>query len=696
MNLNHYVFILLGLFSPFLLMAQGVNEDEKNRIIEQRVDFLLDANEGGENDYTSLFEQLEYFFENPINLNRASREDLIDIGVFSDIQINNLLIHIEKHGNLIRFEELQSIDGFDLEFIQLIAPFVKVSGSLDQPSISIKNILSEGSSSLFMRYTRILEEQEGFSSISPSELEDNPNARYLGSPDKLFTRYRFSYANNVSFGFTGEKDAGEEFFQGSQKNGFDFYSAHLFVQGFGTIKQLAIGDFQAQFGQGLTFWSGLAFGRSPNIFTLKRNAPGLRPYTSVQEDLFLRGAGVTLNFKKIDLTIFHSDHKVDANIVGIDSLSNEVIISSLSEDGFHRTPGELEDKNVIRNINTGAHLQFKHRNLFLGATAVNNKIDGSFRPQSRVYNQFSALDNDNSNFGIDYNYLFKNVNFFGEFSKSEDGGTAFTNGVLVVLDPKLSLAVQHRRFEKDFKPIQSNAIGESSTNSNEDGTFMGINATPHKHFNISAFADRFSFGWLRFQTDAPTQGNRYLLEVNYKPSKKLETYFRYRQRTRGRNTDEETVGLNELVTETLRNYRFHFSYKVTKSIHIKSRVEFSKYKLGNNSDEHGFLIYQDLNYKQLSFPVSFSIRYAIFETDSYNSRIYAYENDVLYAFSIPAFSGRGSRFYAVAKYHIRRGVDLWLRYSQTYYADRFVIGSGKDQINGNLKSEIKAQLRLKF
>ena len=59
--------------------------------------------------------------------------------------------------------------------------------------------------------------------------------------------------------FTGEKDAGEEFFQGSQKNGFDFYSAHLFVQGFGTIKQLAIGDFQAQFGQGLTFWSGLAF-----------------------------------------------------------------------------------------------------------------------------------------------------------------------------------------------------------------------------------------------------------------------------------------------------------------------------------------------------------------------------------------------------------------------------------------------------
>ena len=150
------------------------------------------------------------------------------------------------------------------------------------------------------------------------------------------------------------------------------------------------------------------------------------------------------------------------------------------------------------------------------------------------------------------------------------------------------------------------------------------------------------------------------------------------------------------MTENLSNYRFHFAYKVTKSIQIKSRIEFSNYELGNNNDERGLLIYQDINYKQLSFPISFSIRYAIFESDSYNSRIYAYENDVLYAFSIPAFSGRGSRFYIVTKYHIARGVDFWLRYSQTYYADRNSVGSGKDEINGNTKSEIKAQLRFKF
>lgn len=686
-------FLILG---PICVLGQGINEEEKNKIIEQRVDFLLDANEGGTNDYTSLFEQLEYYYDKPLNLNSASRIDLIDLGLFTDLQIVNLQQHIKKNGKLISFEELQSIDGFDIDFLRIIRPFVKAGNNVDQPNISLSNILKEGSSSLFIRYSRILEEQEGFSPITPEELEGNENARYLGSPDKLFTRYRFNYANNVSFGFTAEKDAGEEFFQGSQPNGFDFYSAHLFIQNFGTIKQIAIGDFQAQFGQGLTFWSGLAFGRTPNIFTLKRNAPGLRPYTSVQEDLFLRGGGVTLNYKKFDLTIFHSSTEVDANISSIDTISNEAIVTSFSENGFHRTKGELEDKNAILRNYTGAHLAYASTNLFLGLTAINNVIDADFQPQTRVYNQFSLLDNNNSNIGFDYNYVYKNINFFGEITKSIDGGIAYTNGALVVLDPKLSLAIQNRNFEKDFKPIQSNAIGENSTNTNENGTFIGLNAKPSKSITLSAFVDRFSFSWLRFQTDAPTNGKRYLAEINYKPSKKLEAYFRYRLRSRGRNNSEETIGLNELVIENLNNYRFHLAYKITKAITLKSRVELSNYQLGENSDENGFLIYQDFNYKQLSFPLSFSIRYAIFDTDSYNSRIYAYENDVLYAFSVPALNGRGTRFYITSKYHIARGVDFWLRYSQTYFTDRETIGSGKDEINGRTRSEVKAQLRLKF
>ncbi len=695
MTMKRLVLLHLFLLFQLSLFAQTTVEDEKNMIIEQRVDFLLESNEGGDNDYTSLFEQLEYYFDHPINLNTAKRTELLNLDLFNEIQINNLLIHIEKNKKLMGLEELQSIDGFSVEFIHLITPFVKVSSDIDQPNLNPKVMLNEGSSTYFLRYTRILEEQVGYSSISDSELEENRNARYLGSQDKIYTRYRFNYASNLSFGFTAEKDAGEEFFRGSQQNGFDFYSAHVYMQELGKIKRLAIGDFQAQFGQGLTFWSGLAFGRTPNVFTLKRNAPKLRPYTSVQEDLFLRGAGISIELDDFEFTTFYSSTKVDGNVIGFDTLSNENIVSSLSEDGFHRTPGELEDKNNIRNSFLGGNLEYRKRNLSIGLTAVYNEIDAAFTPQTRIYNQFDRLDNQNSNVGIDYSYLFKNVNLFGEVSKSTDGGMAFTNGAMIVLNQNLSIAIQQRYFERDFKAIQSNAIGESSNNTNERATFIGINTSPFKHITLSAFVDRFEFDWLKFNTDGPSSGYRYLFQLNYKPNKQLETYFRFRQRTRGRNNSIEGTGLDDIVNEDLKNYRFHITYNVSKSIKLKSRIEFSNYQLGDNV-ENGFIMYQDINYKQLSMPISFSLRYAIFDTDGYNSRIYTYENDVLYAFSVPAFSGRGSRFYITTKYHVNRNVDLWLRYANTYFSDRNEIGSGKELINGHSRNEIKAQLRVKF
>lgn len=671
-------------------------EKEKNLIVESRIEFLLDNNESGEADYTTLFEQLEFYYRKPINLNRTSYEQLQTLGLINDILINNLLIHIEKNGNLITLEELQTVDGFDLETIRLILPFVTVNRNLDSPNVSFREIISDGDNQLFMRYTRILEEQEGFSNISDAALQDNPNSRYLGSQDKLYTRYKFTYSNNVSAGFTAEKDAGEEFFKGSQKKGFDFYSGHLYLQNFGIVKELALGDFQAQFGQGLTFWSGLAFGKTADLQTIKRSARGLRPYTSVQEDRFMRGGGITLQKGDVELTLFYSSNKVDANVTDTIQDQEILVFSSLGESGFHRTKNEIDNKNRIQRTYYGGHLTYKKRNLNIGITAARSELDGNFQPNTRIYNQFSQLGNENTNVGVDYNYIYKNFNFFGEVSQSIDGGMAMTNGMLVYLDPKLSLAIHQRKFDRDFKPFESNAIGESTANSNEQGIFMGINAKPFKSITLSAYFDRFIFPWLRFQADGPSNGYSYLAQLTFSPNKKLSMYGRIRTRERGASLRLEGENIDQVVNEKQQAYRYNISYKVNKSWDIDSRVEFSQYQQGEQPKEFGYLVYQDVTYKSLGSPFSFSLRYALFDTDSYDSRIYAYENSVLYAFAIPAYNGRGTRFYLSTKHHISRGVDLWVRYAQTYYADRNEIGSSKELITGNTKSEVIAQLRLKF
>ena len=80
----------------------------------------------------------------------------------------------------------------------------------------------------------------------------------------------------------------------------------------------------------------------------------------------------------------------------------------------------------------------------------------------------------------------------------------------------------------------------------------------------------------------------------------------------------------------------------------------------------------------------------------YDSRIYTYESDVLYGYSIPSYYRKGSKIYFVAKCNIIQNLDFWLRIAQTTYNDREVLKSGWDEIEGNKMTEIKLQLRYKF
>jgi hypothetical protein len=84
------------------------------------------------------------------------------------------------------------------------------------------------------------------------------------------------------------------------------------------------------------------------------------------------------------------------------------------------------------------------------------------------------------------------------------------------------------------------------------------------------------------------------------------------------------------------------------------------------------------------------------QTDSYNTRIYAYENDILYAYSIANLSGAGQRYYLVFEYAPLDWMDTWIKLVRTTYTDRDEIGSGNELITGNNRTEIRLQLRIKW
>ncbi|MCX6294542.1 MAG: helix-hairpin-helix domain-containing protein [Bacteroidetes bacterium] len=684
------IFLFTFSFPLFTFSQDTVKGDDSE--IQQKLENMAENSTDEEADYSSLLEGLIYFKEHPINLNKTNREELQSLQLLTDIQINNLLTHIEKDGKLITIYELQGINGFDLQTIQRLLPYVKVSDNFTSAHFTLKEMFSNGQHAVVIRYGRVLEDQTGFAPIDSAALFKSQNSRYIGSPDKVYARYRFIYGTNISWGITAEKDQGELFFKnkqkfnyswyenslnGNQKTGFDFYSAHFFLKNVKFVRSLAIGDYQATFGQGLTIWSGQAFGKSPDIMSVKKSAGGIRPYASVDENRFMRGAATTLGYKQFEATAFYSRKRVDANVSDTTDTGEALAISSLQE-------------------TMGGNVAYKGKQFNVGVSAMSYQLDVDYKRALSYYNQFEFSSSKNFNVGADYNFIVRNFNFFGEASMSKNGGKAFVNGVLISMDPRLSLTILHRYYQRDFQNLLSNGFAESSSTANEKGLYAGLVAKPNISTTITAYYDRFEFPWLKYQVNAPSYGNDYMAQFNYTPSKKVDMYVRIRTRDKQKNTSTVDV-MDYLVTVKQSNYRFNISYTITPSVKLKNRIELIDYKLDNNKTQKGYLVYQDITYSKMGKPFSFTLRYALFESDSYDARIYAYENDVPGSYSIPAYYDRGSRFYILLDYNLTRRIELWLRYSQTYYDNKKVISAGAlTEIQGNTKSEIKAQVKFKF
>ena len=258
------------------------------------------------------------------------------------------------------------------------------------------------------------------------------------------------------------------------------------------------------------------------------------------------------------------------------------------------------------------------------------------------------------------------------------------------LDKTISASLLYRDYAKDYQSEYANAFAERSSQ-NEKGMYFGLEFTPNHKFKIKGYADHYEFPWLRFGVDAPTNGNDYLLQADYKISKVMSMYVRYKSETK----EEELPESDQISGKIKNNFRFHINYKEGESWSFANRFETTTIDF-NDKKENGYMAYQDVQYQPLFGKITFSSRYILFNTTSYDSRIYAYESDVLYGYSIPAYYGKGSKIYLVVKYNVIRNLDFWLRVAHTIYTDRDILKSGWDEIEGNKMTEIKLQLRYKF
>ena len=671
---------LLSLSLILFLVNVSYGQESEVRDVDLGVltDNIVDLTDP-ETSNAELYENYYQLVSHPINLNKASEDQLRLLGILTEKQIEALIAHIRTNGNLISIHELQAIDGFDLPTIHKLKPFV----AIDDPD----QLVNRSFATRIFRYsnTYLLTRYEKKMDVSNST--SGAADEFVGSPDKYLLRFRSSIPGDFSFGITGEKDPGERFQvnQDEKQYGFDFYSYHLQIQNKKTLENLILGDFLVQFGQGLTLGNGFGFGKgAETITTIRKSNIGFLPYTSVTEFGFLRGIASTLNVtRNWSLSLFLTNNKRDANISTEDGVQT---VSGMVITGLHRNASEIADHNTLTERNVGAATSYHRNNIEAGILV--HRIDFSIPLQKKpsAYNQFAFNGSSNTNAGAYFNYRLDNVSIFSEFSKTLGGGNALIAGLLASVSRDIDVSFVFRKYDEDFTTFYSNAFSENTSPSNETGLYWGWKLKLAPKFFFSGYVDVFVFPWLKFRTYKPSTGREMLARITFQPSRKALMYFQGKQEIKFQNTSNDSELYNAAA---ITKYNFLANIDITASDQLRLKTRFQKsVTSGDESKSSGTAVCQDIIYKFGRF--KFTGRYAIFGTDDYDNRQYVYENDVLLAYSLPAYYGTGTRHYVIGEYKISRSLSFWVRYSNT---TRQASDSHEDTESA---SDVKMQLMLKL
>ena len=708
-------FLLFAVAAKAQIAIDTLSAEALNELLIEQVERMAEDSDD-DIDYEELLDYYIFLSDNPINLNSDDMVRLVELHLISAFQFEEVKKYRRYYGDFMFLDELEMMEGFDAQTIDIIRPLVYAGQDKSKDKITFRKLARYGKHQLLGRYEQILEKQQGYLPIDDSALLAKPNSRYLGCPQKLQFRYNYNYRNQIRAGFVVEKDAGEMFFTdkvsdtiksllGKQyRRGFDFIGFHLYVKDLGIVKAAVLGDYQLSFGQGLTMWSGMTFGKAGAGSSVMKQARGIAPKASASEYGFMRGAAVTLGKGPFSGMVFYSHRWVDANVSVADSLENEAeFVSSLQETGYHRTIGELLDRHAIRQQVVGGHLSYAIAHFEVGYTAYHTWLNVPLELRPSHYNQFYFQGKSLTNQGIDVKYVKGKYAVFGEMAMSlnfdstnliqtqRPWALAGLVGLTVKPAGYLNFTVMYRDYGRAYQNLLSNAFGEGSRNQGQRGVYLGVEVAPAPYWTILAYADQFQFTWLTSQVNAPSRGHDYYLRVSHSFNRRTSAYLQLRSKTKMKNSTDGEVFSHYPIFYTKNTVRFNITYELGWDIHCANKAEYAHYRNEDGSNEHGYFLCQDIAYKPESLPFSLTFRYAIFDAKDYNARVYAYENDVLYSFSVPAMYGKGMRFYLLGKVKLFNSLTLYARIGRTIYSDRNTVGTGLSQIEGNHKTDLKVE-----
>lgn len=595
-----------------ILMVANLSLDE---VI---LDIYNAVSEFGEADFEQLQTDLYALHENPINLNNTNDEELQQLYFLSPKQIDDILLYADKHP----FEELYELQMIpslaDYEIRNLI-PFVRVGAS------------AQNNNKVYAREVFAHAKHEIITRVDARKIET-----FEGS-DPMFvqTRYRFDYQRKVIFGGQLKRPAA-----GKAKD--LQYGMYLQLSDLGKLHKLVAGNFQASFGQGLVLAPVFHSGKSMYVQSIGQSRYGLRYYSSADGE-GMHGIGATFRHAwnkqtRLDISALYSLKRAN------DSTWQHIV---------------------------GANLTMRHKKLEVQVTAVEKIWSDSIRPYNnakynrhyfRGYNQFVG--------GASVRYNYGWFDAFAEVATSQNydrfGDNAQRWGVGVIAGSRfyptdeLSLIALYRYYSPFFDNDMGYGFSETSRINDEHGGYLGFEITRLKNWRFSGYGDVFYFSGYKYGLGelTGTIGYDVMAEAKYSVIRSQFSAYSASLRLRARQKGSSST--------------------------YAARAQFDWSKGGwslrttadaNYVSSYGVSIAQDIAYDFTPYtvhrtPLSLRLRLQGFDAQKWENRIYLYEHDVLYAFSIPATYGLGGRAYVCMRWQMIKQLALYLRLSETVYSDK--------------------------
>ncbi len=687
---------LLLLLAPLVCGAQELMPYAWRNYLE------LLAEEGEDETVEELMELYETYHETPANVNDTVLS-LRDFPFVNDMQRDGIKAYIMLYGPLLSAQELYSINSFDSLTVELLRPLVTFKPIESGQRLRLKEIIRYGHSNLVSGISGTVEKARGYR-----------DSIYEGDNLRMMWRYSFKYKDRVQLQLSGDKDPGEAFFAGTQQKGFDFYGYSLMVNDLGRyvgngrhpyFKRVVIGQYHAQFGQGLTLWSG--FGPRASWETgICRQGAGIRPNGTFTEYSYLQGAAATIALSPHwSVALAYSYIERDATLPRKEKKDT---VQSIYNSGYHRTKTEIKKRNQLGEHLIGGHLEYRNSHLQVGLTGAATLLEKVIEPATYVYNDNAFRGNQNINVGVDAAYRHGRVLLFGEAaicanhafdSMKLNVSPAAVVGGEFIFNAKHRASLLMRYYSPTYHNLHAIAMGQSSIPQNEMGLGCHYQGRLPLGITASGMADWFYFPHMKYLVYAPSRGQEYRVTLSRPVEliKGMAVNVRYRYKEKGRNITPSTMVDGKYLLE--QTYRHQVQGDIEYSIgdwRLVTRIGYAHYHGDETEADKGLLLYQDIQYRPRRIPLTVAARVAWFDVDDYEARLYTVESDFIYQYNSAVFQNEGYRCYLVVRYDITPHWNIGFKYGVTTYSDKDSFGSGYDLIDANHRQQWRIQLRLKW